>query len=76
MSRFIEFAGEFGWAILLYPRIAGITHDLQKLRAATSPAKSIEESQGLETNLRHYVFCIRRPACQPARQIVGGVKKR
>jgi hypothetical protein len=76
MHHFIEFAGKFGRAILLYSRIAGITHDLEKPRAAVSPAKSIEESQRPQTRLLDYVFGIRRVAHQPARQVVRRVKMR
>src|ERR1700676_3843440 len=76
MNRFIEFIGEFSGAILPYPRIAGIAHDLQKPGAAVSPAKTIKESQRPKKCLLHYVFGVRRAAYQPAREVVRRVKMR
>src|SRR5579871_1943697 len=74
--RLLKRSDVFPGAMLAQPAIAGVAHDRQQPGAAIPALKSGVESQGAQAGFLYDIFRILVVACQPARQIVGGVQMR
>jgi hypothetical protein len=76
VRRFVVGHGQLLSAVLSQPRVARIAHDGQQPDSTVRAMKAIEESERAQKRLLHQVFGVVPVACQPARQVIGGIQVR